>query len=107
MEEEGRSSSWLAAGEWEVPIGREEATRRPTQDPWGSVRSGGLIQTAERRLGSIAISEVKFNFDSDRKTQHWKILYACNDDELLNVRVHIEENMGKFNWDFNKIIILK
>jgi len=106
MEEEGRISSWLAPGEWEVPIGWEEATRGPTEDPWGPVRSGGLLQTAECRLGSVPTSEVKFSFDSNRKTQPWKILYACNDDELLNVRVHIDENTRKFNLDLNKIINL-
>jgi hypothetical protein len=32
------------------------------------------------------------------------MLYACNDDELLNVRVHIEENTRTFNLLINKII---
>jgi hypothetical protein len=104
MEEEGRGSSWLVTGEWEVPSGREEATRGPTEDPWGPVRSGGLLQTAERRLGSVPTSDVIFNFNSDRKTQTWKILYACNDDKLLNVCVHIEENTRTFNLLINKII---
>ena len=36
--------------------------------------------------------------------QTWKILYACNDDKLLNVCVHIEENTRKFNLLINKII---
>jgi hypothetical protein len=104
VEGEGWSSSWLAYRVWEVPIIREKATRGPTEDPWGPVRSGGLLQTAERRLGFIPTIEVKFNFDSDRKTQPWKILYACNDNELINVRVHIEENTRKFNLCLNKII---
>jgi hypothetical protein len=80
-----------------------EADRRPMRicsvwrapsDSWRSTRIN-------------SISEVKFNFESDRKTLTWKILYACNDDGLLNVRVHIEENSRKFNWDLNKIIIVK
>jgi hypothetical protein len=104
MEEEGRSSSWLAPGEWEVPIGWEEATRGPTEDPGRPVWFGGLLQEAERRLGSISTSEAKYNLNSDRKTQPWKILYACNDDELFIVRVDREENKRKFNLDLNKII---
>jgi len=67
VEEEGWSSSWLAHREWEVPIEREEATRGPTEDSGGPVRSGGLLQTVECRLGFIPTSEVKFSFDSDRK----------------------------------------
>jgi hypothetical protein len=31
------------------------------------------------------------------------ICYACNDGELLNVRVDIEEKTRKFNFDLNKI----
>jgi hypothetical protein len=104
MEEEGRGSSWLVTGEWKVPSEREKATRGPTEDPWGPVRSAGLIQKAERRLGSVPTSDVKFTFNSDRKTQTWKFLYACNDDELLNVCVHIEENTRTFNLSINKII---
>jgi len=83
-------------------------TRR--SDPWAdrspmrtcSVRR--LLQTVERRLGSVPASDVIFNFNSDRKTQTWKILYACNDDKLLNVCVNIEENTRTFNLLINKII---
>ena len=39
-----------------------------------------------------------------KKRQPWEILYACDDDELLYVRVDKEENKRKFNLDLNKII---
>ena len=84
----------MASGEWEVPIGGEEANRRPTEDSRGPVWFGGLLQKAERRLGSISTSEVKFNLNSDRKSQPWKILYACSDDELFIVRVDKEESLA-------------
>jgi hypothetical protein len=98
----------LAYREWEVPSGREEATGGPTEDSGGPVRSGGLLQTVERRLGSAPTSEVKFNFNSDRKKQKWKILHAFNNDELHDVRVDIEQNTRKFipNKFFTAVYVL-